>query len=90
MIEFFQNTPTDDHIALFSSYLDLVAGGLQNAYPNLSSRDAQALILKGILKHKVIWKDLLEKTLANKNLKIDMIDAIDDKYSKNISGTTCN
>jgi hypothetical protein len=44
--EWFKNTPTEDHIAIFSTYLDLVAEGLQSAYPNLNSREAQGLILK--------------------------------------------
>lgn len=85
---FFQNTPTDDHIAIFYTYLDLIASGLQKTYPNLTLREAQGLILKGMMDYKKEWGVLFDKILLKKNLqKINFVissDGIAAKYPEQL------
>jgi hypothetical protein len=88
--EWFKNTPTEDHIAIFSTYLDLVAEGLQSAYPNLNSREAQGLILKGMLDYKKQWGELFNIILKKKGFTEGQVDEIKKRYKNGISGTSCN
>jgi hypothetical protein len=87
---FFVNTPTDDHISIFYTYLDLIASGLQKAYPNLTLREAQGLILKGMMDYKKEWGALYDKILQKKNITEDQLRDIVRRHSSKISGTSCN
>ncbi len=87
---FLQNTPTDDHIAIFYNYLDLIASALQKAYPNLTLREAQGLLLKGMMKYEKDWDALFNKILARKNFTKEQIDIIEKRYESNTSGTSCD
>jgi hypothetical protein len=87
---FFANTPTDDHIAIFYTYLDLIASGLQNAYPSLTLREAQGLVLKGMMDYKKEWGVLYDKILQKKNITEDQLRDIVRRHSSKISGTFCN
>lgn len=87
---FLQSTPTDDHIAIFYNYLDLIASALQKAYPNLTLREAQGLLLKGMMKYEKDWDALFNKILASKNFTKEQIDIIEKRYESNTSGTSCD
>jgi hypothetical protein len=88
--KWFKNTATDDHIAIFGIYLDLIAEGLQKAYPNLSSREAQGLILKGMLKYEKDWGELFNKLLIKKGFKTGELEGIERRYKNAVSGTSCS
>ncbi|SKC78975.1 type III secretion system effector protein [Ohtaekwangia koreensis] len=87
---FSENTPTDDHVAIFYTYLDLIASGLQKAYPNLTLREAQGLILKGMMAYEKQWGDLFNKILDKKNFTKEQIDTIVRRYENKTSGTSCD
>lgn len=52
IVEYLENgdvSQDDQHIAMYSNYLNLLASGLQAAYPNMDLIEAKDLILKGLL-----------------------------------------
>ncbi|SKC40773.1 hypothetical protein [Ohtaekwangia koreensis] len=87
---FFKYTPTDHHVAIFTNYLDLLASALNGAYPNLDSRNAQGLVLRGMKAYKADWDILFDKILSQKGFTIVELDKIYLKYQNENLGTACN
>lgn len=83
--------PSDDHLAMFTNYLDLLASGLQKAFPNITIRDAQGLILGNVLAYEKEYESLLDKILVNKGFTRAALKTLDAKYKNgSVAGTSCN
>jgi hypothetical protein len=85
----------DQHVALFSNYLDLLAKGLRAAYPNMGYGDEKGLILKGLVAKETIdtgkWPpSLIDKILDKSGYSREQVDNIKRRYESRSSGTPCN
>lgn len=93
------NTPTDDQsVKTFTYHLDLLANGLQAAYPNMQLGDSKGLLLKALVnldggtspdaKH---WStSFVDKILVKSGFSRAQINLIYARYQTyHTSGTTC-
>jgi hypothetical protein len=79
----------DQHVALFTSYVDLLSQALQSAYPNLSFGDAKSLILKGALNiEDKLGTQLVDKIIGD--FSRSQIRQVESRYETMASGTACN
>lgn len=93
------DTPTDDkHIQMFNYHLDLLASGLQTAYPNMQLEDAKGLLLKSIVSlDGGTWPDtkhwsssFVDQILVGSGFSNAQINQIYARYqTDHTSGTPC-
>jgi hypothetical protein len=94
------NVPADDqHVAEYTTYLNLIASALQSAYPNMLPGDAKALLLKGLINldggmnpPAGYWKTtFVDQMLAHSNSTRSQVNSTFDRYEYfDTSGSRCN
>ena len=88
----------EQHIALFTNYLNLLANSLQVAYPSMTQEDAKGLILVGLIgkdggesPREGKWStSFVNKVLGYSGFSRAQVLAVFVRYTKGISGTSCN
>lgn len=90
----------DQHIAMYTKYLDLLAQSLSTVYPNMQPGDAKGLILKGLLNldcalnnnRDGCWpSSFVDNVLLSSKFTRNQINLIFDRYQiYHTSGTKCN
>ncbi|HEY8937388.1 MAG TPA: hypothetical protein VIM65_19315, partial [Cyclobacteriaceae bacterium] len=84
----------DDHVAIFTNYLKLLADALEVAFPNsMAQGDAKGLILKAAigLEQQGKWSPtFVDKILSVSGYSRSQIEQIARKHMKSIAGTKCN
>ncbi|HEY9005906.1 MAG TPA: hypothetical protein VIM75_07220 [Ohtaekwangia sp.] len=84
----------DDHVAIFTNYLKLLADALEVAFPNsMAQGDAKGLILKAAIGLEQIgdWSPtFVDKILSVSGYSRSQIEQIARKHMKSIAGTKCN
>lgn len=90
----------DQHIAMFTNYLDLLASSLESAYPGMQPGDAKSLILIGLVAldggpnptDPDEWPTaFVDKVLNFSGFSRTQISHVNTRYqAMHISGTACN
>jgi hypothetical protein len=93
-------TSEDQHLAMYSNYLNLLGDGLQAAYPNMQLGEAKGLILKGLLNldcdlngnRDGCWNSSNINSILNySQFSRSQINTIYSRYQEiHSSGTKCN